>query len=61
MATVQRNIDYCITVSFNDNGKLLQCLHNRAARIITDDFDWNSSGITIVNDLGWLNICQRRD
>ena len=31
------------------------------ARIISDNFDWNVRGIDIVKDLGWLNVCQRRD
>ena len=44
MATVQSQIDYCITVweySSNGNCKILQKLQNRAARIITDNIDWD--------------------
>ena len=55
MATVQSHIDNCIIVwgfSSNANCKLLQSLQNRAARIITDNFDWGVSGIAIVKDLG---------
>ena len=54
MATVQSHIDYCITIwgfSSNANCKLLQTLQNRAARIITDTFDWSGIVITIVKDL----------
>ena len=64
MATVQSLIDYCLNVwwySSHSNCKLLPSLQNRAARIITDNFDWNVSGIAIVKNLGWLNVCQRRD
>ena len=56
MANVQLHVDYFMT-----NCKLLHNLQNRPARIITDKFDWNVSGINIVKDLGWLNVCQQRD
>ena len=36
-------------------------MQNRAARLITNNFDFNTRGIDIVRDLGWLNITQRRD
>ena len=45
--------------SSNANCKLLQSIQNQAARIITDHVYWNVSGITIVKDLCWLNVCQR--
>ena len=64
MATVQSHIDYCLTVwgySYHANCKLFQSLQNRAARIITNNFDWNVIGITTVKNLGWLNVCQQRD
>ena len=64
MATVQSQIDYCLSVwgySSDANCKILQRLQNQAARIISDNFDWNVRGIDIVKDLGWLNVCQRRD
>ena len=64
MATVQSQIDYCLSVwgySSDANCKILQRLQNRAARIISDNFDWNVRGIAIAKDLGWLNVCQRRD
>ena len=64
MATVQSHIDYLFTVWWylsDANCKFLKSLQNRAARINTDNFDWNVSGIPIVKDLGWLNVCQRRD
>ena len=64
MATIQSQIDYCISVwgYFSDvNCKILERLQNRAARIISDPFAWNVRGIDIVKDLGWLNVCQRRN
>ena len=64
MAAVQSQIDYCSSVwgySSNANCKILQKLQNRAARIISDNFDWNVRGIDIVKDLGWLNVYQQRD
>ena len=60
MATVQSQIDYCLSVwgySSDANCKILQRLQNRAARIISDNLDWNVRGIDIVKDLGWLNVC----
>ena len=51
MATVQSQIDYCLSVwgySFDANCKILQRLQNQAARIISDNFDWNVRGIDIV-------------
>ena len=64
MATIQSHFDYCITVwgdSFNANYCKLQSLQNRAARIITDNFDWNVSARTYDHCFGWLNVCQRKD
>ena len=64
MATVQSHIDYCLTVwgfTSSDNLHLIQKMQNRAARLITNNFDFNTRGIDIVRDLGWLNITQRRD
>ena len=64
MAKVQSKIDYCISVwgySTDANCKILQRLQNRAAPIISDNFDWDVRGIDIVKDLGWLNVCQRRN
>ena len=40
----------------------MQRLQNRAARIITGDFDYvHVRGIDIVNNLKWMNVIQRRD
>ena len=64
MATVQSHIDYYLTVwgfTSSHNLHLIQKMQNRAARLITNNFDFNTRGIDIVRDLGWLNITQRRD
>ena len=64
MATVQSDIDYCLTVwgfTSSQNLHLIQKMQNRAARLITNNFDFNTREIDIVRDLGWLNITQRRD
>lgn len=39
----------------------VQYLQNRAARILTINYDWNTRGINLVKDLGWQNVLQRRD
>ena len=64
MATVQSHIDYCLTVwgfTSNKNLNKLQKFQNRAAQIITNNFNWDIRGVNIVKDLGGLNIKQRRD
>ena len=63
-AFIQPFIDYCILIwghSFASNLNRIQKLQNRAARIITNSYDFNISGLTIVKDLNWLNVSQRRD
>lgn len=62
--TIQSIIDYCITAWGYAPGIYLdrvQRLQNRAARIITGNYDRDVHGIDIVKDLGWFNIRQRRD
>ena len=64
MATVQSHIDHCLTVwgfTSNKNLNSLQKFQNRAARIITINFNWDIRGVNIVKDLGWLNIKRSRD
>ena len=63
-STIQSVIDYCITVwgyapsIYLDH---VQSLQNRAARIITGNYDREVRGVDLVKDLGWFNIRQRRD
>ena len=64
LSTVQSHIDYLITVwgyTSNVYVKMVQRLQNRAARIITANYDRDVRGIDIVKELGWMNVSQRRD
>ena len=62
---MQPKFDYAITVwgfTSQQNIHRVQRLQNRAARIITSNFDYvNVRGIDIVKQLKWMNITQRRD
>ncbi len=62
--TIQSVIDYGITAwGYAPNTYLdrVQRFQNRAARIITGNYDRDVRGIDLVKDLGWFNIRQRRD
>ena len=62
---IQPKIDYAIskwgyTTAHNINK--VQLLQNRAARILTGNFDYvNTRGIDLVKTLGVMNVTQRRD
>ena len=61
-AVVQLHIDYCLLIwghTSNNNISRVQKFQNRVARITTQNFDFNTSGISLVKSLGWLNIKQR--
>ena len=62
---IQPRLDYAITLwGFTSQLNLsrVQRLQNRAARIITGNFDYiNVRGIDIVKRLQWMNIIERRD
>ena len=62
---IQPRFDYAITIwGFTSKYNLskVQRLHNRAARIITGDFDYvHVRGIDIVKNLKWMNVVQRPD
>ena len=63
-AFIQPFTDYCILIwghSSASNLNRIQKLQNRAPRIIKNSYDFNISGLTIVKDLNWLNVSQRRD
>ena len=50
MATVQSHIDYCLTVwgfTSSHNLHLIQKMQNRAARLITNNSDFNTRGLTL--------------
>ena len=61
---IKPHFDYCLTVWGNclegDINKL-QRLQNRIARIVSNNFDYNTPGITIVHELKWFNIRELRD
>jgi len=61
---VQPHIDYCITVwgyAADVHLNKIQRIQNRAARIITNNYDWSVRGLFLVKQLGWYNIKERRD
>ena len=61
---VQPHIDYGLTIwgfSSKTNIQKIQRFQNRAARIITNNFDFSTSATAIIRNLKWLNVIQRRD
>ena len=62
---IQPKIDYAISIwgyTTAHNINKVQRLQNRAARILTGNFDYvNTRGIDLVKNLGFMNVTQRRD
>ncbi len=62
-SVIQPCFDYAVTIwgnSTKSNISKIQRIQNRAARIITGNFDYvNHRGIDIVHNLGWMDIEQR--
>ena len=62
---IQPKIDYAISIwgyTTAHNINKVQRLQNRAARILTGNFDYvNTRGIDLVKNLGLMNVTQRRD
>ena len=62
---VQPQVHYAITIwgfISQQNISKVQRLQNRAARIITGNFDYvHVMGIDIVKQLKWMNVIERRD
>ena len=62
---VQPQVDYAITTwgfTSQQNISTMQRLQNRAARIITGNFDYvHVRGIDIVKQLKWMNVIERMD
>ena len=59
---IQPHFDYCITLWGNcskTNLSLIQRLQNRAARIVSQNYDYNVSGLSIVTELKWMNVEDR--
>ena len=60
----QCHIDYCLSIwghTTKENVHKIQLFQNRAARIISNDFDYDHSGITVVKQLGLLTVLEHRD
>ncbi len=56
--------EYCISVwgdCFKKDAIKLQRLQNRAARLVTNNFDYNISGLSIVRDLKWLTVSEVKE
>ena len=56
---IEPHIDYCITVwgyATDIHLNKIQRKQNRAARIITNNYDWSTSGTSLVKELGWFTI-----
>ena len=61
---IQPHIDYCLSVNGNTSNSNLnkfQRFQNRAAHIISHNYDYNISGDVIVTNLGWQIVSQRRE
>ena len=60
----QCHIDYCLSIwghTTKENIHKIQRFQNRTAHIISNDFDYDHSGITVVKQLGLLTVLERRD
>ena len=61
-AFIQPYIDYALTVwgttSASNIGKI-QRLQNRIGRIMSNNFNYDQSGLSVVNNLGWQNVTDR--
>ena len=62
LSIIQPHLDYCISIwgtCSRGNILTLQKIQNRAARIVTCNYDYSISSRSIIKDLGWMNIDQR--
>ena len=60
---IQSHFDYCITVwgfTTKKNILFLQRLQNRCARAVTGQFDYTVSASSLIHNLGWMTIEERR-
>ena len=58
-ASIQSNLDYCITVwgsCYKSYLAKLQRLQNRCARIITRNFDYNTPSSALISSLAWMSV-----
>ena len=61
---IQPHIDYGLTIWGHCANRLIlkvQRFQNRCARIVTQKFDYEIRSNTILRELKWLNVSQRRD
>ena len=59
---IQPHIDYALTVFGNNikyNSNFLQRLQNRAARIITHTYDYNTPSALLIKNLKWMTVDNR--
>ena len=59
---LRSNIDYCLTIWGHSDNKYIQQiqkLQNRAARIITNNFNREISSTSFCSKLGWMSVNQR--
>ena len=59
---IQPHIDYALTVFGNNikyNSNFLQRLQNRAARIITHTYDYNTPSAFLIKNLKWMTVDNR--
>ena len=63
-AFIQPFIDYCLLLwghASNSNISRIQRFQNRSARIVTNVYDYSQAGISIVKNLEWLNVYERKE
>ena len=63
-AFVQSHIDYCLSIwgyTSNENIAKVQRFQNRAARILSQNFDYNTTSESLIHNNGWLMVTERRD
>ena len=56
--------EYCISIwgdGYNKDTIKLQRLQSRAARIVSKNFDYNITGLSIIKELKWLSINDVRE
>ena len=64
LTLIQPDFDYCISLWGNcssGNINKIQKLQNRAARIVSNENNWNISSSELIEQLKWMNIKTRHD
>ena len=63
-AFIQPHIDYCLSVwghTSKHNIQMVQRFQNRAARIISHNFDYSVSSSDLIHNLKWQSVNQGKD